>query len=171
MSGEMFSGVFVEWAEQFSAIDDLDEAVKKGFADLDLTERAQVLLHYPLKKALRELRRHTARRGEYGERQVPLRAVFNRGEPGELLPSEEESLIELRRRRLEKTFVLIDENGNPTGKRVSWGEATEQQHALYINYLQRGIKGIEETISEHREAIRLLRVHSVSCLNEIDDAA
>lgn len=67
----------------------------------------------------------------------------------------------LRAELLAETFALGD------GRRVRWGEATEEDHAARIEFLTRQIRGTQQTIGRHASAIDLLREHEAKCLDQI----
>ena len=79
------------------------------------------------------------------------------------------SVAERARPRLSEVysemFALYD------GRRVSWGEATVEQHRQRIERLQLQRQSIGRTIERHEEAIRLCEEHGVDRLADIDEAA
>lgn len=66
---------------------------------------------------------------------------------------------------LQSTFAL------PDGRRVTWGEATIQDHEARIAYLSKQQKGIGETIGLHRSVINEIKTAAVTCLNEARSVA
>lgn len=73
-------------------------------------------------------------------------------------------MVSLRADLVANSFIL------PDGRKVAWLEATEVEHGLRIEMLQRDIAGIAETIARHEWAILQIREHRVTCLGEIRDA-
>lgn len=63
---------------------------------------------------------------------------------------------------LAETFALGD------GSRVSWGEATVEQHEQRIAMLARLRDGIDATIARHRAAVEGIRAAGVKCLADLE---
>jgi len=64
---------------------------------------------------------------------------------------------------LHATFSLGD------GRQVTWGEATIEEHQTRIENLQKHVKAVSETILRHEKAVRRLKKHKVTCLNELGE--
>lgn len=140
-----------DWLRSFD-YDDHEKAALAALEDLGrLSNRARGLLLPILTEAVLMARRSETRRVE---RSIPVGSVFS-----------DETTIDKRRTRLEATFAL------PDGRRVSWADATEQDHLDRIGYLQKHIAGVEATISDHVSAVETIREHGVACLAEIGEAA
>lgn len=57
------------------------------------------------------------------------------------------------------------------GRRVTWGEATVDDHYMRIAFLQGLQLSIQQTIDRHQSAIDLIEAEGVTNLNEIELAA
>ena len=79
------------------------------------------------------------------------------------------SMVERSRPRLSEVygemFALYD------GRRVSWGEATVDEHRQRVERLRVQRHAISRTIERHEEAIRLCEEHGVARLADIGVAA
>ena len=64
-----------------------------------------------------------------------------------------------------EVFALYD------GRRVSWGEATIDEHRQRLERLRMQRHAISRTIERHEEAIRLCEEHGVDRLADIGEAA
>lgn len=71
------------------------------------------------------------------------------------------SVLADRAKLLAETFSLGD------GTRVSWGDATADDHRKRIAMLDRIYTGIGATIGRHVEALELIEAANVHCLNEL----
>lgn len=142
-----------------------DRIVKALEADPDADARdvAEVLLPQVTKRDLfpllvEEVEAHQRRR----VRQVERRAFGQSG--GGTAPS----LVERSRPRLAEVygevFALYD------GRRVSWGEATVDEHRQRLERLRVQRHAISRTIERHEEAIRLCEEHGVDRLADIGGA-
>lgn len=76
--------------------------------------------------------------------------------------TEQESAPEARAQLLASTFALYD------GTRVTWGEATVDQHAQRIARLDRLRQGTTNTIDRHKRALALITAANATCLNDLD---
>jgi len=142
---------YKHWLRTFDH-DDEEKAATDALDDLGrLNQVARSLLLPILAEAILMVRRDDARTVE---RQFDLSRVFSG-----------ETTLDQRATRLSQSFVLGD------GRRVTWDEATEEDHRARIEYLSVHVRGVLETISRHEEAIGLIREHGVSCLGEIEVAA
>lgn len=63
---------------------------------------------------------------------------------------------------LPKRFVLQG------GVRVSWAEATTEQHRMRIEFLEKRRDGINTTISQHENAIEIIEAAGVECLGQLN---
>lgn len=141
-----------EWLDSFDEFEDEGKAAEEALNDLGrLSSRSRELLWPVLKDAFWVHRRSKTRSVE---RRISLGSVYSG-----------ESSVDQRRVRLERTFAL------PDGRRVSWAEATEEDHLARIAYLEKHVSGIRQTMGEHQRAVDLIREHGVSCLAEIGEAA
>ncbi len=71
------------------------------------------------------------------------------------------SVLADRAKLFAETFPLGD------GTRVSWGDATADDHRKRIAMLERLHNGIAATIGRHVEALELIEAAGVRCLNEL----
>lgn len=53
------------------------------------------------------------------------------------------------------------------GERVTWGEATVEQHETRLRLIMANIKGLSETADRHRKAISLLRQTGAKCIGDL----
>lgn len=143
----------IEWLGSFDEITDEAKAAEAALTDLGrLSQRQRELLFPILRVAFHFHRRGNSR---FVERSLPIGEVFDG-----------ETSVERRQLRLDSTFPL------PDGRRVSWSEATVEDHEARIGYLRAvHLAGILRTISEHEAAVELIRRFGVSCLAEIEGAA
>lgn len=82
--------------------------------------------------------------------------------PPDIPPRErDEATLRQLNRFLELSFALGD------GERVTWGEATIEQHERRIAMLKKQVKGTVRTIRRHEEAVRRLREAGAMCLAEL----
>ena len=95
-------------------------------------------------------------------RQVERR-VF--GQP----PSGSPSMTDRARPRLSEVYGEMFSTYD--GRRVSWGEATVEQHRQRVERLRMQRHAIGQTIERHEDAIRLCEEHGVDRLIDIDAAA
>ena len=65
----------------------------------------------------------------------------------------------------DETFALGD------GRRVSWGEATIEEHRERATLLRKHLDGVHRTLEAHLVAIAAIEEAGVKCLNEIPEAA
>lgn len=66
--------------------------------------------------------------------------------------------------------LLLTKSFYVPGKgRVTWGEATIEDHQAYIAHLHERIAGTQLTISRHEKAITILRINNARCLNDVED--
>lgn len=68
-------------------------------------------------------------------------------------------------RLLPEGFVL------PDGRWVTWGEATVEDHEARIGWLTGQMEALGQDVDRHRQAIKVIRQHGVSCLAEVEAAA
>lgn len=71
------------------------------------------------------------------------------------------SVLTDRAKLFTETFPLGD------GTRVSWGDASADDHRKRIAMLERLHNGIAATIGRHAEAVELIESAGVRCLNEL----
>jgi hypothetical protein len=64
---------------------------------------------------------------------------------------------------LETAFALGD------GQRVTWGDATVEQHEQRIRFLTTQAAGTLETASRHQAAIGMIREASAMCLRDLSE--
>lgn len=77
----------------------------------------------------------------------------------------DEVRLEITTELLLTTFALGD------GRRVTWGDATIEQHEQRVAVLLRGAQGTIETAGRHTEAIRMIRDGGVTCLRDLAEQA
>jgi hypothetical protein len=73
-----------------------------------------------------------------------------------------ETRLQVTEELLGTKFALGD------GTKVTWGEATVEQHRQYVVMLSGQVAGTVETAARHEAAIRLCEEAGVSCLGELD---
>lgn len=66
---------------------------------------------------------------------------------------------------LQSPFAIGD------GQKVTWGQATIEQHQRRVMYLQKLRDGIDRTIEQHQAAIALLESSAASCLDDLESEA
>lgn len=71
----------------------------------------------------------------------------------------------------ERARLLVESFWLPSGVRVSWGDATVEQHQQRIDWLSNQIAGISATIARHQQAIDAIVEAGASCLNDIEELA
>src|SRR6266496_3018364 len=143
----------------------LDERIRQHDTGDATTTTLRVLRSYHLNKTayedlfpvvedhVRRLRRAVARREE--RRRLPgtmTRRTSLRG-------PQPATIDDLRN----VTVRLFD------GRTLRWGELTVEDHEQRIAGLQRGVKGITQTIERHRWAIRMIQRHHVRTLDEVGE--
>lgn len=83
---------------------------------------------------------------------------------GGIIEAWEEKIAE--RAKMELTAELLTAVfATGDGRRVTWGEATLEDHRKRIELLARGVKGSVETIRLHEYAASILRETGATCLN------
>lgn len=90
------------------------------------------------------------------------RSVFT--SPRNLIDSDPVDVVADRACLLAETFSLGGSRG-----RVRWGEATIQDHEQRILFLESYRTALNETIRRHTDAIELIRINGVHCLDEVED--
>lgn len=78
--------------------------------------------------------------------------------------AEQVDAAESFRRLFKEKFSLGD------GEKVSWGEATVEQHEQRIAFLIPMRDGLTGTIRRHEEAVSLIRQHGGTCLADLEAA-
>lgn len=153
-------------------IDDNDDGrTDRELANAAIRECSAEALVPAVENYVRMRRRDAVRREE---RSAIFYALFNEGPGNSCLTGKRKKQIlekvgtELKKleafRRVEGfncVFALGD------GRRVTWGEATKEEHLQRVAILERMRAGIEDTIERHKEAVRLLERTGARNLNEL----
>ncbi len=81
------------------------------------------------------------------------------------VPQSSDDCLAAFRDLFEEQFALGD------GTKVTWKEATEQQHLQRVELLQKQRDGLDRAITRHLDAVRLLRERGALSLGQVKRAA
>lgn len=136
---------------KYAEVSDNDyEAAGMLLDELGVRGKARRTLLWIVAQSMKMARRNEQRGVE---RRVRIAAPILEG-----VPTHDQ--VQNRKDLVAGSFALGD------GRRVSWGEATVEQHRERIAYLAKLRDGYNVTISQHESAIALIVKNGVSCLSE-----